>query len=268
MPVTSAPPTTPVVELRDVDVVLGATTALENVSARIDAGESVALMGPNGSGKSTLVRAVLKLVPHTGSIDLFGVPQQRFRDWSRIGYVPQHSSHSLQRATVREVVSSGRLAHRRPFTVPSRRERQRVAEVIEQVGLQGREGWEMAELSGGQQQRARIARALAGEPELLTLDEPLTGLDLASQQGLADLLEDLTNQGLTMLVVLHELGPLGPLMSRALMLDHGHVVHDGPPPGTHHTHGELDHSCHDHEPQEPGDHTHGLVDGVGIGERR
>lgn len=234
----------PVLELRDVEVVLGTTHALAGVTARIDQGESVALMGPNGSGKSTLVRAALRLVPSRGSIDLFGTPQQRFRAWSRVGYVPQASSPSLQRATVREVVSSGLLAQRSLFSIASRQQRQRVAEVIEQVGLHGREGWEMAELSGGQQQRARIARALAGRPELLVLDEPLTGLDLASQEGLADLLRELTGQGLTMLVVLHELGPLGPLMSRSLVLEHGHLVHDGPPPSLEPSGGKLDHSCH------------------------
>lgn len=133
-----------VVDIQDVEVTLGATTALADVSTTIRAGEAVALLGANGSGKSTMLRAILKLVPHKGSVSLFGSPQHRFRDWHRIGYVPQYADPALQRATVREVVSTGRLAHRRPFTIPGRAERRIVNDLIEQVGLAGREGWNWA----------------------------------------------------------------------------------------------------------------------------
>lgn len=276
----------PVIAIRDLEVVLGATTALTGATATIHAGEAVALMGANGSGKSTMLRAILHLAPHKGSVELFGIPHQKFRDWHRIGFVPQHSDPALQRATVREVVTSGRLARRRPFAVPSRSERRLVNDLITRVGLDGREHWEMSQLSGGQQQRARIARALATEPDLLALDEPLAGLDLASQRGLADLLGEEKGQGLAMLVVLHELGPLGPLMDRALVLDHGHLVHDGPPPTragqaralatgelslhadcTDHVHGHDHH--HEHDADEPERASGpGLVDNPWIGERR
>nr|BAH90098.1 metal transport system ABC transporter, ATPase component [uncultured bacterium] len=281
-----------VVDIQDVEVTLGATTALADVSTTIRAGEAVALLGANGSGKSTMLRAILKLVPHKGSVSLFGSPQHRFRDWHRIGYVPQYADPALQRATVREVVSTGRLAHRRPFTIPGRAERRIVNDLIEQVGLAGREGWELGQLSGGQQQRARIARALATGPELLALDEPLAGLDMASQEGLASLLRQFKSQGMAMLVVLHEMGPLGGLMDRALVLDHGHLVHDGPPvaegsvatlstalpvhahcdhPDHHHGHGDHAHHAnehHGHHEQGHGDHEPeprlpGLVEGFG-----
>lgn len=276
----------PIISICDLEVVLGATTALTGATTSIGTGEAVALMGANGSGKSTMLRAILNLVPHQGSVELFGTPQRRFRDWRRVGFVPQHSDPALQRATVREVVTSGRLARRRPFALPSRSDRHLVDDLIARVGLDGREGWEMSQLSGGQQQRARIARALATEPDLLALDEPLAGLDLASQRGLADVLEEQKTRGLAMLVVLHELGPLRRLMDRALVLDHGHLVHDGPPPtksegdlatGTHelsrhadctdHQHGHDHHHEHDSEPPQfsagPG-----LVDNPWIGERR
>ncbi|MDO5683921.1 MAG: ATP-binding cassette domain-containing protein, partial [Propionibacteriaceae bacterium] len=120
-----------VVAVRDLEVVLGSTTALTGVTTTISRGESVALLGPNGSGKSTMLRAILNLVPHKGDVDLFGSPQQRFKDWHRIGFVPQHSDPALQRATVREVVSTGRLARRRPFALVSRTERRLVASLIE-----------------------------------------------------------------------------------------------------------------------------------------
>lgn len=285
-----------VVAVQDLAVVLGSTTALAGVTASVRAGEAVALLGANGSGKSTMLRAILKLVPHEGSVTLFGTPQQRFRQWHRIGYVPQYADPALQRATVREVVSTGRLAHRRPFSLPSRAERRLVNGLIEQVGLAGREGWELGQLSGGQQQRARIARALATGPELLVLDEPLAGLDLTSQEGLAALLGRLKAQGMAMLVVLHEVGSLGPLLDRALILDHGHLVQDGPPPTEgpdapvpatthpdcgrpdhHHSHGHHEHHEHEHhghhevghgqhEP-EPDTLLPGLIDSRTLGER-
>lgn len=276
MPLTSAS-ASPVVVVRDLEVVLGSTTALTGARTTVTAGEAIALMGANGSGKSTMIRAILNLVPHRGTVELFGTPQERFRQWRRIGYVPQRSAPSLARATVREVVTSGRLAHRRPFSLPGRQERRLIAQLIERVGLQGRESWEMGELSGGQQQRACIARALATKPDLLALDEPLTGLDLGSQQRLADLLHELKNDGLAMIVVLHELGPLGPLIDRAVVLDHGHVTHDGVPPSRlsrpsphadceEHDHGHDHHHEHHVAPQETT--TPGLVDNPWIGGAR
>ncbi|MDO5498403.1 MAG: metal ABC transporter ATP-binding protein [Propionibacteriaceae bacterium] len=273
------------IQVRDLEVVLGATTALTDVTTNVRQGEAVALMGGNGSGKSTMLRAILNLVPHKGSVELFGAAQQHFHDWERIGFVPQYSDPALQRATVREVVTTGRLARRRPFAWPSRSERKLVNELITRVGLQGRESWEMSQLSGGQQQRARIARALATEPDLLVLDEPLAGLDLPSQRGLAALLGDLKDNGMALLVVLHELGPMRPLVDRALVLDHGHLVHDGPLPSdadqihqiahgtfslhaecTVHQHGHDHHHEHDSDPPEvPSGPS--LVDNAWIGER-
>lgn len=276
-----------VLAVRDLEVVLGATTALTGVTTTVHRGEAVALMGANGSGKSTMLRAVLDLVPHRGAVQLFGSSQRAFRDWHQIGYVPQHSDPALQRATVREVVASGRLARRRPFSLPSRAERRLILELIERVGLEGRHGWEMSQLSGGQQQRARVGRALATEPNLLVLDEPLAGLDLASQRGLADLLVRLKSDGMALLVVLHELGPMAPLMDRAVILDHGHLVHDGSPPRpadktdlivagqlslyarcTAHHHGHDHHHEHDSVREAEPPSAPGLVDNPWIGERR
>ncbi|NUR05933.1 MAG: ATP-binding cassette domain-containing protein, partial [Nocardioidaceae bacterium] len=132
-------------------------------------------------------------------------------------------------ATVREVVSSGRLSHRRPF-LPSRREDRAAGEsAIGAVGLAERARDGVATLSGGQQQRVLIARALAGEPDLLVLDEPTAGVDLASQQVFADALSVLVRRGVTIVLVAHELGPLGPLVDRTLVMRDGRVAYDGPP---------------------------------------
>lgn len=232
----SPAPQPEVLELADVQVSLAATEVLRGVSAGLLAGEAVALMGPNGSGKSTLVRAVLGLVPHRGRITLFGTPQQRFRDWSKIGYVPQRSAPSLQSATVREVVASGRLAHRRPFLPARAEDRRMVEQSIDRVGLTTLAGVELGALSGGQQQRALIARALAGDPALMVLDEPMTGVDLDTQEELTEVLAGLKNHGMAMLVVLHDLGPLDRLMDRAWVLRDGRLVHDGAPRAAGHDH--------------------------------
>jgi len=217
-----------VLSATDLSVSLGGLPVLRGLTFGLGTGEAMALLGGNGSGKTTLVRSVMGLVPVTrGEVTLFGTPLRRFRDWSRIGYVPQASTTGLSGAKVKEVVASGRLAHRVPFVPASRRDRQAVADALDAVDLADRASDEMAHLSGGQQQRVLIARALAGQPDLLVLDEPIAGVDLEHQEVLATLLSRLVDSGTSVLVVLHEVAALAPLIGRALVLREGRVVHDG-----------------------------------------
>ncbi|QGF24352.1 metal ABC transporter ATP-binding protein [Raineyella fluvialis] len=221
-------PTT-IIGLRDVSVTLGGLPIVRGVTADIGRGEFVALLGANGSGKTTLLRAVLGLVPRRrGSIELFGERQESFRDWHRIGYVPQHVDPGLLSATVREVVATGRLPLRRPFQLTRRRDRQAVERALAEVDLSAKAGSQLAHLSGGQRRRALIARALATDPDLLVMDEPLAGVDIATQESLASLMRTLTAaHQLTVLVVLHEHGPFADLVSRSLLLQDGRLVFDG-----------------------------------------
>ncbi|WP_433344071.1 metal ABC transporter ATP-binding protein [Micromonospora sp. CA-111912] len=227
---------------------------LRDVSLTVTAGEVVAVLGANGSGKSTLIRAVLGLVPlQAGSIALFGAPLRRFRQWQRIGYVPQRlGAGGGVPATVREVVASGRLARRGVLRPPGRADRAAVDAALAAVGLADRAGDPVATLSGGQQQRTLIARALAGEPELLVLDEPTAGVDAASQEAFAGALHGFVDGGGTVLLVAHELGPLRPLITRAVVVHHGGIAHDGavPEPAGHHADPDHDH-VHPHGPDEP-----------------
>lgn len=217
-----------VLAVDDLSVQLGGLPILRGITMSVSAGEAVALLGGNGSGKSTLVRTLTGLIPVTrGSVQLFGRPLAQFRQWSRVGYVPQRSTAGMRGAKVREVVASGRLSHRRPFVPPRPEDRRAVAQALDAVGLSDRAGDDLAVLSGGQQQRVLIARALAGRPELLILDEPNAGVDVAHQQVLAGLLGNLIEAGTAVLVVLHEVGPLGRLIDRAIVLSEGRVVHDG-----------------------------------------
>ena len=206
-------------------VSIGGMPILRDVSVRVSPGEVVALIGGNGSGKSTLVRTLMGLLPfQSGSVELFGTPLNRFRQWSRIGYVPQSSSINITNATVREVAASGRLAHLRPFQWLGRNDQLVLDNALEQVGLSDRSKWPFNALSGGQKQRVLIARALSSEPELLVMDEPMAGVDLHSQQELADLLARFRDSGLGLLVVLHERGPMAPVIDRAVTMCDGKVV--------------------------------------------
>jgi zinc transport system ATP-binding protein len=219
----------PVLAAEDLSVHLGGVPVLRGINLQAGRGETVALMGGNGSGKSTLVRALLGLVPYQrGTVRLFGTEVRRFRGWARVGYVPQRSTVALTAAKVKEVVAAGRLARRRPFLPLRRSERAAVAEALAVVGMTERTNTEMTRLSGGQQQRVLIARALAGQPDLLVLDEPTAGVDLEHQRILAGVLETFVGSGRSVLVVLHEVGPLASLVDRAVVLREGRVVHDGP----------------------------------------
>lgn len=223
----------------DVRVVLGGAPVLRGVTLTVRAGEAVALLGGNGSGKSTLLRAALGLVPIAhGSLDLFGTPVAKFRQWRRIGYVPQRTPGALRGATVAEIVASGRLPLRTPFVPASRRDRDAVTTALSEVGLLDRRRDEMATLSGGQQQRVLIARALVCNPDLLVLDEPTAGVDQEHQQALATLVKDLVAGGRSMLVVLHETGPLGAVIDRSVILRNGRVDATDDEPGAGHCHAE------------------------------
>ncbi|WP_446210950.1 metal ABC transporter ATP-binding protein [Micromonospora sp. IBSANI012] len=246
--------TAPVITVTHGAVGYDGRPVLRDVSLTVTAGEVVAVLGANGSGKSTLIRAVLGLVPlAAGSVELFGTPQRRFRQWRRIGYVPQRlGAGGGVPATVREVVASGRLARRGVLRPPGRADREAVDAALRAVGLADRAADPVATLSGGQQQRTLIARALAGRPELLVLDEPTAGVDAASQEAFATALRDFVADGGTVLLVAHELGPLRPLISRAVVVHQGGICHDGavPEPAGHHAEPDHDH-VHPHGPDEP-----------------
>jgi zinc transport system ATP-binding protein len=171
--------------------------------------------------------------------------------------VPQRTSAaSGVPASVREVVAAGRLSRRRPFLPLRRPDRDAIEAAIDAVGLSGKARDGVSTLSGGQQQRVLIARALAGVPDLLVLDEPTAGVDVHSQRTFADALSGLVARGATIVLVAHELGPLGPLVDRAVVMRDGRVAYDGPPidaftdaDHTHdHHHTDLGRPAGDHAP--------------------
>lgn len=216
----------PVVEVAGASVTRAGQRVLSGVDLVVERGELVALLGANGSGKSTLLRAAVGVLPlETGSARLFGEDAQRGSAHDRLGYVPQDSLEigSIP-ATARETVASGLLGARswRP-----RLKDPRVLEALEAVGMADLAGRPVSRMSGGQRRRVMIARALVRRPELLVLDEPFSGVDVPTQELISDIFRTLWAEGTTIVVVLHETGPLGPDLRRAVVLDHGRVVHDG-----------------------------------------
>lgn len=228
----------PSVQIRDGVVAIDGRPILRQIDLAVPAGQFVTLLGANGSGKSTLVRALTGLRPlSSGQVWLFGTPLAQFHEWQRVGFVPQRTNASGGvPASVWEVVAAGRLSRRRLFRPAGAADRRAVSEAITAVGLAGRERDGIATLSGGEQQRILIARALAGEPDLFLLDEPMAGVDLGAQQSLADLLAGLKAAGSTVVLVAHELGALAPLVDRAVVMRDGRIIHDGALPSDHDLH--------------------------------
>ncbi|MCT1385027.1 ABC transporter ATP-binding protein [Brachybacterium sp. p3-SID1565] len=232
----------PVVEVAQARVSLGGTEVLHGIDLRIDPGEMVALLGANGSGKSTLLRTIVGVFPlDSGHARLFGSPVARSRSHDRLGYVPQDATDGGSiPATARETVATGLLGAR---TWRPRLRDPRVMRALESVGMAALADRPITRMSGGQRRRVMIARALVREPRFLVLDEPFSGVDLPTQEMIARLFRELSTQGTTILVVLHEIGPLSEDIDRAVVLDHGEVVHDGAvedrpllDPGHDHTH--------------------------------
>ena len=204
---------------------------LEDVSLRVAEGEFVAIAGPNGGGKTTLVRIVLGLErPGSGEALLFGESAQRFSRRRMLGYLSQRAELGGDApATVLEVVSAGRLATGRLLGPLRRRDREVVAQAIARVGLTTVADVPLRTLSGGMQQRAFIAKALAGEPSVLVLDEPTTGVDAESQESFAGLLDELhSDLGVTILYVSHEFGAVEAVVQRLLLVRRT-IVFDGLP---------------------------------------
>ncbi len=208
----------------------GGNVVLHNVDLSLNSGETLALLGPNGSGKSTLVRALLGIVPRTsGTVTLFDKPLGASVPWNRIGYVPQRDTATGGvSASAREVVTSGLLNGKRIF--PPRDAKERALAALDTMGVADRASDPVGTLSGGQQQRVLIARALVRNPDVLVLDEPVAGVDLASQAAFADALQIMKSAGASVILVMHETGSLGKLIDRAIVLDQGCKVHDGEPP--------------------------------------
>ena len=210
----------PIIELTDVDFGYTSTPVVEDITLRIEPGEYAAVVGPNGSGKSTLMKLMLGLLqPDDGTAELFGEPSHQFTDGSRIGYVAQHASASKEMPiTVREVVKMGRFPHV-GFGRLSSEDWNVVDRALDTVGMTAFADRRVTQLSGGQRQRAFIARALASEADLLVLDEPTVGVDIESVEAFYELLDSLNEDGITVLLIEHDLSAVTEHAERVICLN-------------------------------------------------
>ena len=170
---------------------------LDDVSFDIQMGDFVGIIGPNGSGKTTLLRILLGLLkPKTGVVEVMGEPVQLGKHAAQIGYIPQKVTQLETRfpITVEEVVALGRVNTKKLFSRLETKDQQIVTKALETVELLPFRKRLITDLSGGQQQRAFIAKALAGEPKILLLDEPTVGIDTESQENFYKLLEELNRK--------------------------------------------------------------------------
>jgi zinc transport system ATP-binding protein len=209
-----------VLELEDVNVSYGGIRALEDVSLTAEHGDFVGLVGPNGSGKSTLIKAVLGLVPFSGSIKIFGEPLNRafkLKLYSKVGYIPQHIFAQAQSfpATVFEVTLTGKIAQRSLFNGFTKDDYKKAADALTLVGMYDLKDRRIGELSGGQLQRVFIARAIVNDPELLFLDEPTSGVDAFSQVQFYSILEELNKKRkITIILATHDIAAISKLSNK------------------------------------------------------
>jgi len=236
----------PIFELKGASVRLGGSHALTDVDFKIGAGEFVVLLGPNGSGKTTLVKALLGLVDLSGGARFaFGAPLDSFDRWDEIGYVPQRLTAATGiPATVEEVVLSGRIGKVGLLSRFTQKDRDAVRRALELVDLADLVRQQVDRLSGGQQQRVLIARALATDPAILVMDEPVASVDLAHQESFAATLSQLNRAGTSILLVAHSLGAMRALAQRAVVLERGRVAYDGAPSKA------ILHDDHPHHPDD------------------
>lgn len=218
-------PDQPILDLHSVSVRYDGRNALENITFHLHPGERVAVVGPNGAGKSTLLKVVAGVLPPTeGEVTVYGSGPSRH---VCIGYVPQRSQVDWRfPVNVADVVMMGRIAKLGLFGWPKQPDWDFVHTALATVGISDLASRQIGELSGGQQQRMFIARALAQESELMLMDEPLTGLDAPSQDGLLALISDFQNRGVTVMVATHDLEQAARYFDRILLLNHRMIAFD------------------------------------------
>lgn len=220
------------IDIDDVSFNYGFTPVLNRVSLSIRTGDFLALIGPNGSGKTTLLKTILGLLkPAQGVIRVFGSPIDEFKNWHKIGYVPQKATHvdPLFPVSVNEVVAMGLLSGKKDPKPSKKSESIKLENALSLVGLEDLKDWRIGKLSGGQQQRVFIARAIVNKPEILFLDEPTTGVDTRTHENFYKMLDDLNKkERMTIVLVTHEIGIINKHVSQVACLNQSLVYH-----GTH-----------------------------------
>jgi ABC-type Mn2+/Zn2+ transport system ATPase subunit len=219
----------PLVELVDVSNGYGTTPALTRVSLKIWPGQFMAIVGPNGGGKTTLLRTVLGMVSATSGKVLLRGQELKRPSLERIGYVPQLETIDWNfPITVEEVIGMGFFAKSRWFGGIGEKEKRKLQEIMERLNLAGLGHRHIRELSGGQQQAVFVGRALLGDPELILLDEPASGLDIRSRDDVIHFLHEINHQGVAIVLTAHDLNWVAAHLPWAVCLNR-RLIAEGPP---------------------------------------
>ncbi len=211
---TFAPP----IQLEGVTLRYNRVFALKDVAFSLPAGQLVAVVGPNGAGKTTLFRVIAGILrPDSGSVNVYGHGPGGH---VCIAYVPQRSQVDWSfPVTATEVVMMGRIRKLGLFRWPSRQDWEFVRQALDRVGIVDLGDRQIGELSGGQQQRVFLAQALAQEAEVVLLDEPLTGLDMPSQEAIFNTLSELKQDGVAIMVATHDLNLAADRFDQVMLLN-------------------------------------------------
>src|SRR5215212_10683054 len=217
----------PILDVQHITVHYNGRLAIDDITFHLHEGERIAVVGPNGAGKSTLFKVISGVLPPTsGEVNIFG---SRPRGHVCIAYIPQRSQVDWNfPVNVADVVMMGRSAKLGPLNWPHKKDWEYIHHALETVQLTDLASRQISQLSGGQQQRMFIARALAQEAELMLMDEPLTGLDTPSQEGLLNLLDTLREQKVTLMVATHDLDQAARHFDRIMLLNHRLIAFDEP----------------------------------------
>lgn len=222
----------PYIKLDNVSFAYGNNVVLENLSFSVQKGEYLGIIGPNGGGKTTLTKIILGLLnPSSGTVSLFGKDRHDFREKYRIGYVPQRVTQTDKDfpITVLEVVRTGRIARLGFFRRFSKKEKEIVDHAMDIAGIAKYRNTLIGNLSGGERQRVFIARALASEPDVLILDEPTVGVDIAAQKTFYEFLASLNkDHHLTILFISHDVDVISQETKTVLCLNRNMVCHGTP----------------------------------------
>jgi manganese/zinc/iron transport system ATP- binding protein len=209
----------PILDVHDVTVAYHRKPVLWDIDLTLTEPRLVGIVGPNGSGKTTLIKAILGLVPvASGKIRIFGEPLGRVR--RRIGYFPQRTSIDWDfPVSVLDVVLMGTYGRLGWFRRPGAKEKQTARECLRRVGLLDLAGQQIGQLSGGQQQRTFLARALAQQSDIYFMDEPMAGVDAATERVIFTVLKELRDAGKTVVVVHHDLRTVPQYFDHVVLLN-------------------------------------------------
>jgi len=217
-----------IIEIKNLSFKYGNEVLFDNVNLSVDSGDFIALVGSNGTGKSTLVKLLLgELVSENGAISLWGQEVAHFKKWKNIAYVPQNglTSNSNFPASVEEIVQANLASEIGLFRFPKKEHKMKTQHALELVGMKDYSKRLIGDLSGGQLQRVLLARALVGDPEMMILDEPITGLDERTVQSFYELLLEFNKKyGLSILMVTHDINRAYRYVTRTLCLEDGSLI--------------------------------------------